>query len=567
MAAPNLVRLKWDDYGIETMPAYDAVNQQLGLNTNGLNPWPYPSTPNFNAELAARGVLLGELYMKPTCSQTRAVIQTGREAFEIGLGGVVVRENISLSQYRQLAALDRGDELFLPQALKLHATQTIQTEGQGKSHLGMHSSQGGDGLFFFTRRLGFDRFVGTVANLGDADVDFVAKALKEGVDPLSAGGLAAGYWYFRVGDTGSAAPRLVEIEDEYSTLWIRDQVLDFLRNRATPPFYLEVNFHAPHSPYGSAFDRLSGCNPGRSDAEMDANTHQGSAVYPIADIVTPATATARWRSSLAAMETLDLVLGEIITELQTQGFYNDTVLMVTGDNGMPAGLMRDAITHGEDVQDPMATLATSGKMKGAVYRMSGRAPGFISGPPAIVGGTIGRTTNVLVDAADINATIEDLMEVSSEAAAVRAARGKTYRGASLRSVLADEVNEPTWTRRHVLLENYLPNGHIERLAFGKTDPAGSNHRWSRGIIYRHDDGDLYAAVTRLSPNQTDEYYDLATDPFQFGSGATSSAGSLAARAFMDSLVQYKTGFGQGTGTRRRPFGAIGGASLRSGGIG
>src|SRR5262245_52162050 len=68
----NVLLLIADDLGVDQLAAY-------GI---GANP---PPTPNLD-QLIASGVLFQSAWSQPTCSPTRATIQTGRYGFRTGIG-------------------------------------------------------------------------------------------------------------------------------------------------------------------------------------------------------------------------------------------------------------------------------------------------------------------------------------------------------------------------------------------------------------------------------------------------------------------------------------------------
>jgi len=559
----KLVKVFIDDPGIELFSPYDAENQVLGLNTNLGNPWNYPNMANLIAEQAARGIRFKEAYFQPTCSQSRADFQTGMHGPDHGVGSIVSKEHEAISGYLELDGVGAKEPLYLCKALKLH-NPNIKCAKIGKGHLGMHRSEGGTEEAFWTEKMGFDIFRGMIRLVGlPSDPDF-ADALPVSVPT----GYLPGFWYYRWWDSTFAGRKWEEVHEKHNTQKIREEVVSYLQNDVTAAddFYLEVTTGAPHRPNGAATNSTaSGVNPARNDAEMDLMTHGGSAVYPEAEYDNP------WRSTLAAMEHIDLLIGDIVTTLTAEGMYNDTVIMIMGDNGSPASLMREARDDGEDLQDPIDTLATNSAMKGSTLRQGARAPLWISGPVSVTAGNPGfpRVIDKLVSLVDVSATIEDFFGATATAATERTSRGLNYQGASMKAMLLDPLEEVNWARKTCPFDIFFPNGDVERLEHGKTDPLGSIHRYDRGCIHEHTDGKLYAARIFLDPALPDLFYDLDEalgDPYQLTSDAA-SAGSTAALAALKVLAPRGTvRNGEGTGERTLFAGTIGNHGLQAGSV-
>jgi len=106
-------------------------------------------TPNLDA-LAAGGAVLGQYYVQPMCTPTRAALMTGRYPFRYGLQTGVIPSGGSYG----LAT----DELLLPQALRQAGYSTALI---GKWHLG-HADQK-----YWPRQRGFDSFYGPL--VGEID--------------------------------------------------------------------------------------------------------------------------------------------------------------------------------------------------------------------------------------------------------------------------------------------------------------------------------------------------------------------------------------------------------------
>lgn len=551
----NLILFKLDDPAFELFQTYDAENQILGVNT--LAPFPYPQDTNIAIE-AARGLRFTDFYTQPSCSPTRAALQTGRFGFDTGIGGIIDPGRFSESGYNEFDTLGRFPELHLPQALKLHPSDVPLTRKIGKGHLGQHHEERGRGEKYWTEHIGFDRFTGTIRLVGPASDPGLKHA-----GAVSNGGRQPGYWFYRWWDTDLVGLPYTVKHDFYATKQIEADAIDFIQNEATAePFYLEVTFQATHAPKGSP-DNLSasGLFPGLKDSDVNANTHQGAAVYPFADADNP------WTSTLASYEAVDKTIGAVIAAM-SPAQYADTVIVIMGDNGTPASLMRDGIADGVILDEPALSLATDSLMKGSVFRQGNRTPLIISGPTSVIGATqVGQTTDILCQVHDLNAFIEDMFGVHTLASAERVAREKVYRGVTFLPQTQLKTAEALWTKDTVYFEVFFPNGDPERVTLGKVGPGGIGHAFRRGVVHRYSgDGQLYAYATFMGGNPADIHADLTLDPggtTDIGLTAATSA-AKAALLSINPLGEPKNG--AGTGTRVIPTGSINDHALRAGTI-
>ena len=120
-AAPNLLLILADDYGLDWAACYGAAD--------------LPDTPTINA-LCARGLIFENAWANPVCSPTRATALTGRYAVRTGIGSVVGRTGLN------------ADEYTLPQAL---AERGYRSALVGKWHLGGELSAPNDfGFAYFS---------------------------------------------------------------------------------------------------------------------------------------------------------------------------------------------------------------------------------------------------------------------------------------------------------------------------------------------------------------------------------------------------------------------------------
>ena len=167
------------------------------------------------------------------------------------------------------------------------------------------------------------------------------------------------YFYPVVLESG----KMVLKENQYVTDIIADNAIEFLNSRdKEKPFYLSVNFTAPHSPWSAQnhpkkyIDMYSDC-PFRSTpnvpphpwaphgkktlAQWNAEPHSGIRFSGAHYGPIPETWQEHRRESLtgyfAAISAMDAAVGRLIAELKEQGVLDNTLIIFSGDNGMSMG--------------------------------------------------------------------------------------------------------------------------------------------------------------------------------------------------------------------------------------
>ena len=154
----------------------------------------------------------------------------------------------------------------------------------------------------------------------------------------------------------------------YSTTLFKQRSLDIIESVAEErdlnaygyykPFFLYLSLQAPHAPL-------------QARAEVLATIPQTS--NPARDIYK------------AMIKDVDMALGEIVTSLRDRGLDNDTLLVVTSDNG-------GAISHGASNFPLRGT-------KGTLFEGGTRVPTFVHGPDHLLSHR-GLVTNSLVHITD-----------------------------------------------------------------------------------------------------------------------------------------------------------------------
>ena len=233
-------------------------------------------TPNIDA-LAKDGVIFEQGYVSaPVCGPSRAGLMTGRNQVNFGFDN---NPNKSLPQFNEdYLGLPVGETTMADRLGELGYVNGLV----GKWHLG-------DKPHFRPTRRGFhDIWTYPVG----------------------------GHDYFRSEPDGEGY--LSPLESNYKTpdpiTYLTDDTgtesVDFIRRHRDESFFLYASFNAPHAPLQAP----------EKDLELYAH---------IPDI--------RRRTYAAMIHRLDVNVGRIVSELKTQGLYENTVIVFLSDNGGPVG--------------------------------------------------------------------------------------------------------------------------------------------------------------------------------------------------------------------------------------
>jgi arylsulfatase A-like enzyme len=283
-------------------------------------------TPNIDA-LAARGAMFRRHYSSPLCSPSRAMLLTGMDNHMTGIATipeVLPKEHVGQPGYTM--HLEPG-VLTLADRLKTAGYRTLMS---GKWHLG---SGAGD----LPNAHGFDRSLALDASGAD---NWSPKPYMPYYQKAP--------WY----EDGAPAG----LPDSfYSSTMIVDHMIDYLdEGDEDQPFFAYVAFQAIHIPVQA---------PPQLTAEYDGVYDQGWNALrtarwqkakeiglipenaPLADMpeemrawndLSPddqALYAARMQVNAAMMEAMDIEIGRLIDHLEQTGQYENTIFVVTSDNG------------------------------------------------------------------------------------------------------------------------------------------------------------------------------------------------------------------------------------------
>ncbi len=305
---PNVVFIMTDDLGYGDIGVYGGSDI---------------ATPSLD-RLAREGVRFTDFYANgPNCSPTRTGFLTGRYQQRYGIESPLV----SRSKVEGLG-LD-ADGRTLPQLLKNAGYATALV---GKWHLGYEDDQAPNAH-------GFDYFFGFHSGY----TDFYRHTDSDGNPDL---------WENRKPIT----------EDGYMTDMITGRAVDFIEDNAGSPFFLSVQYNAPHWPYQP---------PDSPSVARDNADH----LQPYDD--NPGT-----REIYAAMvERVDQGVGAIVAAIDAAGLADTTLIIYTNDNG-GEWLSRN---------DPLF------ENKSSVYEGGIRVPAILRWPATIPAGKVTSQVGITMD--------------------------------------------------------------------------------------------------------------------------------------------------------------------------
>ncbi|HNQ24405.1 MAG TPA: sulfatase-like hydrolase/transferase [Phycisphaerae bacterium] len=306
---PNILVIVADDVGVDTLSVYNEgyekvcdalwLPNQTECQSSADCPWGqtcvpnYPPTPTIDS-LAANGILFRNAWSCPTCSPTRATIQTGRYGFRTGVFFASAAALPELFGENELP----GWEVTIPEALAL-AGSPYATAAIGKWHLGGGNTGPND--------QGYSHFAGTM-EFFDCFTNYNSSyycwpRILNGVEETC-------YNYATTQNVDDAVA------------WIDDQ---------TGPWLLYLAFNAAHMPYHAPPDGLHSYHGGEyPDLPW---TPDRPPLYSH-NCIFSREGTRDFRYCyLADVEAMDSEIGRLRAWLEEQQQLANTTIIFVGDNG------------------------------------------------------------------------------------------------------------------------------------------------------------------------------------------------------------------------------------------
>jgi arylsulfatase A-like enzyme len=265
---PNVLFILADDLGYGDLSCYGRPDYRTPVLDN----------------LARQGVRFTSNYAAaPVCTPTRCAYVTGRYPQRVPVG---LAEPLTSSSPRDLGL--PPDHPSIASLLKANGYDTSLV---GKWHLGWKPE-------FGPNRHGFDEFFGVLSGAVDY---FTHRASDAPGGNVGAGG-AADLWQ-----------NLTPIQRVgYLTDLLSDKAVEFITRRRTKPFFLSLQYTAPHAPW-----------EGPEDEAIGHTTHGPG----------PMTNGGSLAIFSAMMKRMDTGIGRVLQALDHEKMTRDTLVIFTSDNG------------------------------------------------------------------------------------------------------------------------------------------------------------------------------------------------------------------------------------------
>ena len=279
---PNIVLIVVDDLGARDLSCYGST---------------FHETPRIDA-LAAEGMRFDEAYAaSPVCSPSRASLMTGKYPARVGitqyLGGASVGRLADVPYFSGLPE----NEYTLARALRDEGYRTWHV---GKWHLGSRQH--------WPERHGFD------VNLGGCNM-----------------GSPHTYW------SPYGIPTLEDGPDgEYLTDRLTDEAIALLRTPDERPFFLNLWHYAVHIPLEAPVDLVARFEGKADELGLDREPLEPGEEMPAWHLTGERVVRRRYQSHpvyAAMLANLDANVGRLLDALEETGQADDTLLIVTSDNG------------------------------------------------------------------------------------------------------------------------------------------------------------------------------------------------------------------------------------------
>ena len=420
---PNIVFVFIDDLGYGDLSLY-RTGGPAGPETEHLD------------RLAREGVRFDQFYAgSPICSPSRVAVLTGQYPQRWHIYGHLGKR--ARNRERGMAHWLSTDAVVLPRLLK---DAGYATAHYGKWHLGGQRDVGTAPL---PEAYGFDDALVSMEGLGE-------RILEPGGTGL--------------GNRSLGPPEVIRDvpKHDMTEVWV-DRAIAFAREHREQPFYLNLWPRDVHDPFKPSEEELARVEAPEGVPNPD-----------------------QWRRFFAVLNEMDRQLGRFVDALDEMGLGEETMIVVTGDNGPTAWDRYYEGGKGEGAA-PGYTSGLRGR-KWSLYEGGIREPFFVRWPGRVPEGTVNETTVM---------TCVDLLPSLASIAGVELPDGYRSDGVDLsRALLGTSVPVRA---RPVFWEYNSLGGNIEPGLERDRSPTLAMRDGSWKVLANADGSDL-------------ELYDLSGDP-------------------------------------------------------
>lgn len=314
---PNILLILFDDVGFSGFGAYGGDER----------------TPRIDA-LAERGVVLSRYYTSPFCGPTRAMLMTGMDSHQVGMGTLVETVTPAMRSAPGYSMRWNADQKTIATLLSAAGYQTYVTGKWGIGEIGAN----------LPNKFGFDKsYIMDATGGGNYD----AKPYLPGSHSVE--------WF------ENGAPITLP-EDFYSSRTLVDKMIEYVdAGDADRPFFGYLALQAAHMPIQAPaefIDRYNGVFDRGWDVMREERLRRAielglvpptTKLKPVPDVhrawndLAPkekALATREMQVNAGMMEAADYHIGRLLDHLQAKGKLDNTIVMVLSDNGAESGQSR-----------------------------------------------------------------------------------------------------------------------------------------------------------------------------------------------------------------------------------
>jgi arylsulfatase/uncharacterized sulfatase len=314
---PNILLILFDDVGFSGFGAYGGDER----------------TPRIDA-LAERGVVLSRYYTSPFCGPTRAMLMTGMDSHQVGMGTLVETVTPAMRSAPGYSMRWSADQKTIGSLLSAAGYQTYVTGKWGIGEIGANLPD----------KFGFDRsYVMDATGGGNYD----AKPYLPGSHSVE--------WF----EDG----RPISLPDDYySSRSLIDKMIEYV-DAGDPdrPFFGYVALQAAHMPIQAPvefIDRYNGVFDRGWDVMREERLRRAvdrglvpptTKLKPVPEVhrawddltaKEKAVATREMQVNAGMMEAADYHIGRLLDHLKATGQLENTIVMVLSDNGAESGQSR-----------------------------------------------------------------------------------------------------------------------------------------------------------------------------------------------------------------------------------
>ena len=320
---PNFVLILIDDLGLTDLEAFGGEID----------------TPNINS-LAEKGLMFTNYHTSPECAPSRAMLLTGMDNHKTGIPMIPEVLPRNLRKNKGYEGYLLPEALTIAEVLKKSGYRTYMT---GKWHLGF----GGEHIPSLPINRGFDKTFILDATGGDnySNHSYLPYYLEAP--------------WFKNGEEVQLP------EDFYSSEFFIDQMIDFIdEDSSKSPFFAYVSFQAQHIPvqapkeftekyldlYKDGWSALRERRLKRAQElgifPEDKNTVNSLENYPWEEETQEEKELLIKSMAVFAgmLNAMDFHIGRLIEYLKNNGLYEDTIFIITSDNGPEGNDPRDHAT-------------------------------------------------------------------------------------------------------------------------------------------------------------------------------------------------------------------------------